>query len=92
MSGQVWQPTHEPRPLHKSHFTCMLRRLKAPAVGRGSQSVIDKHKLPIPWVFATSASEITFRAEVSSYYLSATHTGGLICLTGIEPAYVCYQH
>ncbi len=54
------------RPLHESHFTCMLRRLKAPTVGKIvlNRSFISINSL-IPCVFALPKSEIIFRAKVS---------------------------
>ncbi len=57
------------RPLHESHFTCMLRRLKAPTVGKIvlNRSFISINSL-IPCVFALPESEIIFRAKVSMKY------------------------
>ena len=52
--------------LHESHFNCMLRRPKAPAVGKNAlyRSLTGINSI-IPCVFATLESEIIFRAKVS---------------------------
>ncbi len=54
------------RPLHENHFTSMLRRLKAPTVGKIvlNRSFISINSL-IPCVFALPKSELIFRAKVS---------------------------
>ncbi len=54
------------RALHESHFICMLRRLKAPTVGKNglNRSFISINSL-IPCVFALPKSEIIFRAKVT---------------------------
>ncbi len=61
--------TQTMRPLHESHFTCMLRRLKAPTVGKIvlTRSFISINSL-ILCVFAWPESEIIFRAKVSLYW------------------------
>ncbi len=72
------------RLLDESHFTCMLRRPKAPAVGKKglNRSLIGINSL-ISCVFATSENEIIFLAKVS--LIECQPVARKLCISASRP-------